>query len=306
MDTVLAIALLVLGIGLVVGGADAFVEGLLEVGGRLRISPFALMVLLSGFEAENLAAGIAANAKGLPGAAAGTVFGGVTFLALGVAGIGAMIAPIQARLPRRFLVWTALSPLPALALSLDGELSRADGAVLTAWFAVALWGVARSGGSQVYETPPTRQRHSALRLLGGLALLTGGGALLADGLRRAISHLGVSQTLLGNTAVAASVEAEELARVAVPTRRGRPDLALANIAGTIVHFIGLNAGVIALVKPLPLDSVTRAFYLPTAVVATAVLCGMVAARGGLSRAAGVVLASLYVVYVIAAIAIAAL
>jgi len=44
-----------------------------------------------GFELENLAAGIA-NAKGLPGAAAGTFLGGTTFLTLAV---GAVISPIQ-------------------------------------------------------------------------------------------------------------------------------------------------------------------------------------------------------------------
>src|SRR5215218_10672645 len=93
---------------------------LLGVGSRLRVSPFVLTVLLSGFELENLAAGIAANSKGLPGAAAGTVFGGVTFLALAVAGLGALIAPIQAALPRGFLIWTAIAPLPTLALGLDG------------------------------------------------------------------------------------------------------------------------------------------------------------------------------------------
>jgi hypothetical protein len=45
-----------------------------------------------------------------------------------------------------------------------------------------------------------------------------------------VHHLGISQTLLGNTALAAIVEAEELARVAVPARRGRSELALCNIS----------------------------------------------------------------------------
>jgi hypothetical protein len=49
----------------------------------------------------------------------------------------------------------------------------------------------------------------------------------------------------------ATVEAEELARVAVPARRGRPELALGNIAGTIVHFATLNAGLMALVNRSP-------------------------------------------------------
>jgi Ca2+/Na+ antiporter len=87
-------------------------------------------------------------------------------------------------------------------------------------------------------------------------------------LRTTVDRLGVSDTLLGNTAIAASVEAEEVERVAVPTKRGKPEFALGNIAGTIVHFFAFNAGVIALVKPLSLDSATLDLNLPVAVAST--------------------------------------
>ena len=86
--------LLVAGLVLVVAGAEAFFEGLLATASRLRISAFVLTVVVSGFELENLAAGIAANLKGLPNAAAGTFLGGTTFLALCVAGLSALAAPI--------------------------------------------------------------------------------------------------------------------------------------------------------------------------------------------------------------------
>jgi cation:H+ antiporter len=201
------------------------------------------------------------------------------------------------------LLWTALAPLPTVVFSLDGTLSRLDGALLVAWFGVALLGVARSGRDVLTSEPPTRQRFSAARLLGGLGLLTIGGDLLGDSLRRVVTGLGVSATLLGNTAIAAGVEAEELARVAVPTRRGKPELALANIAGTIVHFISLNAGVIALVKPVPLDRATRELHMPVAAGATLVLCGLLATRRRLGRLEGGALAVLYVLYVGAAIAL---
>jgi cation:H+ antiporter len=304
MDTIIAIAGIALGVALVVAGADAFVDGLLGVGERLRVSPFVLVVLLSGFELENLAAGIAANAKDLPGAAAGTVFGGVTFLALGVAGIGALIAPIRATLPRGFLLWTVAAPLPTLLLSLDGELSRLDGAVLLVWFAIALVGVARAGREVLYADAPEKQRFSVLRLLGGLAVLTVGGTLMGGSLRSTVDRLGVSDTLLGNTAIAASVEAEEVGRVAVPTKRGKPELALGNIAGTIVHFIAFNAGVIALVKPLSLDSATLDLHLPVAVGSTALLCGLIGLRGRIGRLDGAILVVLYAAYVTAAVLVA--
>jgi cation:H+ antiporter len=266
------------------------------------VAPFVLTVALSGFELENLAAGIAANAEGLPGAAAGTVFGGITFLALGVAGIGALIAPMRCDLPRSFLAWTVVSPLAVLGLSLDGNLSRLDGILLLAWFAVVLVGIARTGRGLLDREPRAVTRPYA-RLLAGLAGLTLGGVLLGDALRRVVSQLGVSSTLLGNTAIAATVEAEELGRVAVPAKRGRPELALGNIAGTIAHFAAFNAGVIALVKPLAIDHVTRAFYLPVAVGATLLLCLMLGLAGGVSRNGGAVLAAAYAAYIAAAIAI---
>ena len=104
-----SVGVLVVGLVLIVSGAELFFDALLVAAGRLGVSAFLLTVVVSGFELENLAAGIAANAKGLPDAAAGTFLGGTTFLALGVAGIGALLVSAPARPPGRALVWTALA-----------------------------------------------------------------------------------------------------------------------------------------------------------------------------------------------------
>ena len=290
---------------MVVFAADVFVDGLLGVALALGIAPFVLSVALSGFETENLATGIAANAKGLPGAAAGTFLGGVTFLAWGVAGLGGLIAPIRVELPRRFAVWTAVAPLPLLGFAIDGHLSRPEGGLLVIWAVAALVGLARSGRSLLArEDEDQRVRRPGLRLFVGLALLTGGGWLIADGLRTTVRQFGIPQTLLGNTALAATVEAEELARFAVPARRGRPEIGLGNIAGTVVHFAALNAGIIALVKPLTLGHDTTHFYLPVAAVSPAILAALLVARRQLGRIEGAALSALYVAYLAVAIVIA--
>src|SRR4051794_9818798 len=187
MSTEVGLLAFVVGVVLVVGAADVFVDGLLGVGRRLGVAPFVLTVALAGFEPENLAAGIATNAKGLPGAAAGTFLGGITFLALGVAGLGALIAPMRLELPRRYAAWTAVAPLPLLLFAIDGHLSRLEGGALIAWFVLALTGAARSGRT-LLAGPPTDEsgRHPLARLLGGLVVLTGGGWLLGDGLRTVV------------------------------------------------------------------------------------------------------------------------
>jgi Ca2+/Na+ antiporter len=122
--------------------------------------------------------------KGLPGAAAGTFLEGVTFLALGVAGLGGVIAPMRVELPARFAIWTAFSPLPLLAFAIDGRISRLERGLLLGWFAVALVGLARSGRELVADEDDDdgHKSHPGVRLIVGLGVLTGGGWLLGDGL----------------------------------------------------------------------------------------------------------------------------
>lgn len=240
MSALGAIGSVLVGVALVVWGAERLVDGLLATAARIGISAFALTALLSGFEAENLAAGIAANLQRLPGAAAGSFLGGTTFLAVGVAGLAGLAAPIRVELPPRTLLWFAATPL------------------------LLLW--------------------------------------LAHGIRRPAQAFGVSATLLGNTVVAASVELEEVARVAVPSRRGRGGLAVANLLGTVIHFAALNAGLIALIKPLTLDASSRALHLPVCVAATLLLCLMLKLRGGIGRWEGAMLLAAYVLYLALAVA----
>jgi cation:H+ antiporter len=308
VHSLIAVALLVAGVAVVVAGAELFFDGLLATATRMRVSPVLLTVVISGLELENLAAGIAANAKGFPGAAAGTFLGGTTFLALGVAGGGALIVPLRRGLPMRVMAWSAVGPLPLVALGADGRLSRLDGAVLIGWFVIALTAMARAAPAELEEAMQEgeeegrRRRFGVARMAAGLAVLTAGGALLGDGLRRVVERLGVSDRVLGNTAIAAAVEAEEIGRPLAAARRGRGDLALANVAGTIVHFTTLNAGVIALVKPLPLEGPSRWLHLPVASASAIVLAVIVWRLGGLSRRAGALLLGLYAAYVAGAIA----
>jgi cation:H+ antiporter len=300
---VVGVVLLVVGLGLVVGGAELFFDGLLASGARWRLSPFALTVVVSGFELENLAAGVATNLKGLGNAAAGTFLGGTTFLALGVAGLSAAVVPIRAALPASVLLWSASAPLPLLAVGSDGDLSRLDGLLLVLWAVVAIGGIAYAGrslpGSEVTET----SRHPLVRMLGGLAVLSGGGIALGEGMQRVVANFGVSQSLLGNTAIAAAVELEEVSRVAVPTRHGRGDVALGNVFGTVAHFAAFNAGVIALVRPIELDSVSRHLHLPVAAASVLVLASLARWHGGLSRLDGALLLALYGGYIAAAISL---
>src|SRR5947209_8800328 len=182
MSALASVLILAGGLVLVVAGAEVFFDGLLGTAARFGFAPFAFTLVVSGFEPENLAAGIAANLKGVGNAAAGTFLGGTTFLALAVAGLAAALAPIRAELPGGVLAWTVVSPLPLLGLGLDGRLSRLDGGLLVGWFLVAVTGTVRAGRSLPRGEPPHRNRFAAARLLAGLGVLVGGGGLCGAGL----------------------------------------------------------------------------------------------------------------------------
>jgi cation:H+ antiporter len=298
------VATLVFGIVAVILGAELFFHGLLGISARLGAAPFVVTVIISGFEIENLVVGIAANAKGLPGAAAGTFLGGATFISLGVTGLAAIVRPLDAGLPWKPLAATAASPLGVVVLGIDGTISRSDGAILVMWFLAVTVAVTVTGRyivTQTQEDEETRSRPFT-RLLGGLTILSLGGDIVGDSIRNLVSRSGISQTLLGNTILAASVEAEEVARVALPAKRGRSDVAVGNIIGTIIHFVAFNAGVIALIDPLKLDTVTRHLHLPVAVGSVGLVALVLATRKRISRLEGAAMLILYSAYVGFAIA----
>src|SRR5215212_217946 len=302
----ISVVLLAAGIATIVLGAEAFFDGLLGAARRIGVSTFFLTLLISGLEVENIAAGLAANFAGFPGAAAGTFLGGTPFITLGVAGLGAILVPFRVGLPRQFLLTTAFAGAPLALLALDGTLSRVDGGILIVTFGVTMVILHRSTGTVTEDEPDADEdsqgrKYPWVWLLAGLGTMTVGGELLGNGLHGIVSRFGVSPTLLGNTAIAAFTEVEEIGRVAVPARRGRPDMAVANIGGTAIHFLSLNAGNLAVLLPLQLDDATMHLHLPVAVVAPALYCLILVLRGGLGRREGIVLAACYVAYLVAAV-----
>ena len=89
-----------------------------------------------------------------------------------------------------------------------------------------------------------------LLVLGGVALLYGGGELLvryASGLGRA---LGMSPLVVGLTIVSFGTSAPELASTLSATMKGAPDIAIGNVVGSNIANIGLVVGLVALLRPL--------------------------------------------------------
>jgi cation:H+ antiporter len=130
-------ALFAVGVVIVIWATERLLEGLVGLAGLLRVSTFAIAVL-SGFEAENVAVGLAAARREAAELALGTVFGGTIFLVCVALGLGDLLYPLRVTLPRGFLVLMAICPLLVGVGLIGGRTSRPAGVVLLVAFVVAI------------------------------------------------------------------------------------------------------------------------------------------------------------------------
>ena len=306
LDVAIALGMFLVGVALAIWATERLLEGLVGLAQLTTLSTFAVGAVLSGFEAENVAVGLAAALGGGGGApiALGTVFGGATFLICVALGLGALLYPMTVRLPASFLAVLAIAPvLPGLAL-LGLPLGRLAGVILLAAFAGAmLYLVVASRGQTFLESEEVREAAEetpswprALRVTAiGLIAVSVGGTLVAGGAQRIVATLGIPALLMGMVVTPAAIELEEVVRQAVPTREGHPEISAGNLIGTLLYFLLFNLGLIVLIAPVAIDpSIVRLdwpFLIGVTWLATIFL-----ARGRVGRFEGAILLGAYAVY----------
>lgn len=303
----LAIPAFVLGLWLMIEGAEKFTDGLLTTAVRFGLSAFALGYIFSGIDLENLAVGIAGAAEGLSGVSMGTVIGSAIFLLTFAVGTTAVLSPLSVTVPSRLLVLTLLSPLPLALLGLDNELSRFDGGVLFGLSLLLIGYVLRTSRQQALYRPKEIEEESSeeqprprwwapLLMVGGAGAIVVGAGLFNWSVREILASLGWGDTLFGMLIVAAAVSFEEVPRMVIPAKRGHAEVSVGNIIGTVMFFVLFNAGVIALIHPLALDASVLGFYWPALMIALGMM-SLLLWRQQIGRAAGVLLLAVYVAYV---------
>ncbi len=310
MNIIVSIVLFVVGLGLVIYFAEKLVKGAVGASIGFGISTFLISVIFIGFDPENLAVGAAGSFEGVAGIALGSIIG-ATMVAIALAfGITAMIAPMRfEHVPKQILVVPILAVLIFWILSFDGQLSRTDGAVLLLGFVLSIVYLLRLS-KRGFDIKPTGEvaetleeaeklskwRSSGLLLL-SLAAIIIGSEMLVTGSETIIASLGLSDTVFGMTILAFLVSIEELARELPAAQKGRPEISFGNVAGSILAFFLFNAGIIALVNPIAVDSEVLGFYLPVT-FGTVIVVSLFMMTRNIPRWAGGVLVVLYLIFVI--------
>ena len=261
----LSCILLLVGLALVVFGADYLVEGASAVARRSGLSEFVigLTIVGMGTSAPEMVVSFIGAASGNADIAIGNVVGSNIFNTLLILGITALLLPMgitRANLRRDIpmnLVITVLLVVLGLEQTFFGVgtdgLSRLDGAILLALFIGYMVYSFRQGADES-ETPeeakPWRPVLSVLMIVGGLAGLIAGGELFVRS-ATAIAHaLGWSDKFIAITILAGGTSMPELATCVAAAVKKKGQLALGNIIGSNVFNILLILGGSALIHPL--------------------------------------------------------
>ena len=301
----------VLGLVVLVLGAEALVRGASTVALRVGLRPIIIGVTVVAFGTSlpELFVSLVAVLRGSNDLSLGNVVGSNTANIALILGLAAVVRPIpfdrKELVPQvAFLLATSLG---FYLLCLDRVLGLVDGLVLLFAFGAFTWYCVRAAAVEVPTTSESKDR-----AVGGwfkpLAMTTGGICLLPLGAHFMVTaavavgqRLGISEAVLGITVVAVGTSLPELATSMVAAWRKEAAISLGNVVGSnifnVVCVLGLVATIGGLIgKPMDIAPVFLAEDAPIMLTFTAILILAVLFTTRLSRTLGVFLLLGYLLY----------
>ncbi|MEW6078805.1 MAG: calcium/sodium antiporter [Thermodesulfobacteriota bacterium] len=287
----MTILLLIIGLVLLVAGAEALVRGASGIAFAMKVPHLiiGLTVVAYGTSTPELAVSVFSGLSGQPDIALGNVVGSNIFNVLLILGLSSMIVPlvVSSQLVRFDVpVMIAVSIL-TFVMGMDGKLGRLDGGILftgAVAYTLILIRMGRKEGNLDSDDPGDQEKTKAdtaaarwiiniLLVLGGLGLLVAGSRLLINSSIVIARHLGVSELVIGLTLVAAGTSLPELATSVVAGIRGQRDIAVGNVVGSNIFNILAVLGLSSLISPTGVTISTTAmrFDIPF-MIAVAVAC----------------------------------
>jgi cation:H+ antiporter len=305
----IAIAAILIGLGLLIWSADRFVDGASSTAGHLGMSPMliGLTIVAFGTSAPEMLVSTMAALDNSPGLAIGNAIGSnIANIAL-VLGATALVSPLPIRgnLVRVELPILTIATIGAGIILLDYYLDIIDSVILLFGLVVCLYLFKRyqqeHPEDQVEPLANMSLKIGIMWLVIGLIVLALGSRILVGGAIYIATNLGVSEMIIGLTIIAIGTSLPELAASVMSARKGQHGIALGNIIGSnIFNLLGVMA-IPALISPVVIeaDSLWRDYGLMLALTLFVFAIGFKARDGGtISRFAGSLLLLVYVMYML--------
>ena len=276
------IAYIIVGIALVLWGADRLTEGASSLARSLNVPEIiiGLTIVAAGTSAPELFVSLVSALKGTSDLAVGNVIGSNIFNTTLIVGCSAVVAPmvVAKSTVKKDIPWAAMAALLLALLCVDdmnsphlwgNEISRSDGFILLfafVAFMVYTFNVAKKEGQMPSEEEleDLRDMPKDYSKLGrnifwivlGLACLILGSDLFVNAASYIAHRYGVRQSVVGLTIVAGGTSLPELATSVVAAYKGRSAIAIGNVLGSNVFNILLILGLTAVVHPMRIMGIT--------------------------------------------------
>lgn len=315
------ILLFLLGIVLIIAGANYLTEGASTLARRMGLSPLVvgLTIVAFGTSAPELIVSLMSALKGNADIAMGNVIGSNIFNILAIGGVTAVVAPITITKStiRREIPLMLLSFLVLFFLSYDtifagtagtteNILSRGEGLTLLGFFLIFLtytFAIAKDAPDDPHaDHTPIRTYPLWLLILfivGGLVALVYGGDLFVSSASSIARSFGMSESFIGLTIVAAGTSLPELATSVAAALKKQPEIAVGNIVGSNIFNIFLILGISSTITPIRIGGVTALDFL-VMIAAGLMLCSFAVLFGQriIKRGEGAILALGFIAYTV--------
>lgn len=258
--------LLIVGLALVVLGADFLVDGASSIAKKFGVSDFVigLTIVGMGTSAPEMVVSFIGALQGNGDIAIGNVVGSNIFNVFMILGATALILPMNITpmnkkkdIPLNIaitLIFIALGMSRTLFGIGDDVLGRMDGAILLVLFAAYIYMCFRLDTENQTESNENEKvikpSLAAVLIVAGLAGLVFGGRMFVNSATSIAKMLNVSDKLIAITILAGGTSMPELVTCIVAAFKKKGQLALGNILGSNVFNILLILGGSALIHPL--------------------------------------------------------
>lgn len=314
------ILLLIVGLVLILTGANYLVDGASAIAKRAGLSDFIIGMTIVGIgtSTPEMVVSFASAIKGNADIAVGNVLGSNIFNTLMILGATALFSPIRLTsnnvkkdIPFALLAAFVLCTF-GCSTWLDGTavntITRVGGILLLSLFGVFMAYTIYSSGSQEASNTPDELSGSkktapiwlaSLMILGGLCGLVFGGDMFVNAASAIAKSLGVSDAVIAVTIVAGGTSLPELASCLVAAYKKNTDQALGNVIGSNVSNIFLILGGSATIHPLVMAG-TKPLALITLMVSSILifLFAFTFKKKQIDRIEGALLVCLYIAFIV--------
>lgn len=310
--------LLVLGLVILVVGANLLTKGCVGMAARFHVPEFivGLTVMAVGTSMPELTVSAMSALKGSTEMAIGNVVGSNVFNTLIILGVCALVRPmvftrenIRRDLPI-CVVASAMLLLFALYVGAVDGIGRLEGAIMLAcYIGVTYFSIVSAKKDAPDADAGTGEESSQgadmawgriiIYIIVGLAGLIFGGNMCLESATAIARAWGVSEAVIAITIVAAGTSLPELASSLAAVTSGKLSLALGNVIGSNIANILLILGACGVIKPLTMGNITPLDMWM--VFGTAILLfvsAVVVGQRRITRGEGVFYLAVYVGYVL--------